>query len=591
MTFAPKHDNLVTMFRESVERFGSKPLFGIRSKEGGDWRWVTYAEFGKLVDDARGGLAALGVGPKDRVAVISNNRLEWAVCCYATQGLGATYVPMYENQLDKEWKYILDDCGAKVVLAGSAAAEKRLRALAKDLPSVKQVIGFDAEGDDGYKALLAKGAKNPAPVTKVSKDDAASVIYTSGTTGNPKGVVLTHWNLATNIEGLRQVVPLEGNDRTLSFLPWAHVMGGYIELGAIWGGGLSTAICEDTTKLIDMLPEVKPTVLIAVPRIWNRIYDGVQKLMKTKPPVIQKMFERAMTAGNKERRGESPTLGERFSRFMAKRLIYPKIIGRFGGNLKYAVSGSAALSKEVAEFVANLGITVFEGYGMTECSGVATANTPEGVRIGSVGKAIPGMKIEIDKNAVGAEGETGEIVIIGEGVMAGYYGKPDETAATIKDGALRTGDLGRVDKDGFLYITGRVKELYKLENGKYVAPAPLEEKITLSPFISQALVHGADKPFNVALLVPDFAALKGWAAEKGLSANLGDLLKDKQVRDLMSGELDRWSADWKGYERVRKFDLLDEEFSTANDMLTPSLKLKRRNVLKKYADTINALYV
>jgi len=228
---------------------------------------------------------------------------------------------------------------------------------------------------------------------------------------------------------------------------------------------------------------------------------------------------------------------------------------------------------------------------MTECSGVATANTPEGVRIGSVGKAIPGMKIEIDKNAVGAEGETGEIVIIGEGVMAGYYGKPDETAATIKDGALRTGDLGRVDKDGFLYITGRVKELYKLENGKYVAPAPLEEKITLSPFISQALVHGADKPFNVALLVPDFAALKGWAAEKGLSANLGDLLKDKQVRDLMSGELDRWSADWKGYERVRKFDLLDEEFSTANDMLTPSLKLKRRNVLKKYADTINALYV
>jgi long-chain acyl-CoA synthetase len=588
MTFAPTHDNLVAMFNESVKSYAQKPLFGVRKD--GAWRWLTFAEVGKLVDDARGGLAALGVGDGDRVAVVSNNRLEWAVCSFATQGLGATYVPMYENQLDKEWKYILSDSGAKVVLAGSAASEKRLRALVKELPAVQHVIGFDAEGDESYQGLLKKGAASPVPAVTPSKDHAACVIYTSGTTGNPKGVVLTHWNLATNIYGVRDVVPLADDDRTLAFLPWAHVMGGTIELGAVIAGGLSTAICEDTTKLIDMLPEVQPTVLIAVPRIWNRIYDGVQKLIAQKPPIIQKMFRNAMTASSKERRGESPTLGEKLSRFMARRLIYPKIVARFGGKLKWAVSGSAALSKEVGEFVDNLGITVFEGYGMTECSGVATASRPGKVKIGAVGLPIPGVTITIDKNVSGAEGDSGEVVIGGYGVMAGYYNKPEETAATVKDGQLRSGDLGRLDADGFLYITGRVKELYKLENGKYVAPAPLEEKITLSPYISQALVHGADKPFNVALIVPDFIALKGWAEQQGLNADVGNLLKDPKVRDLINAELDRWSADWKGYERVKKFDLLGEEFSTTNDMLTPSLKLKRRNVLKKYEDVIAGLY-
>jgi long-chain acyl-CoA synthetase len=369
-------------------------------------------------------------------------------------------------------------------------------------------------------------------------------------------------------------------------------MGGSIEVGAIWSSGASTAICEDTSKLIDMLPEVQPTILIAVPRIWNRIYDGVQKLMKQKPGVIQAIFRNAMAAGDKERRGESPSFGESTSRAIARKIIYPKIVARFGGKLKWAVSGSAALSKEVAAFIDNLGILVFEGYGMTECSGVATASWPGSRKIGTVGKPIPGMRIELDKTASGAEGDAGEILIIGEGVMQGYYNKPDETNATVRgaERALHSGDLGRFDADGFLQVTGRVKELYKLENGKYVAPAPLEEKIQLSPYIAQALVHGADKPYNVALIVPDLAALKSWATEQGLPQETSALLKEKRVQELIGTELERWSVDWKGYERVRKFELLGEEFTTANDMLTPSLKLKRRNVLKVYEKQLADLY-
>jgi long-chain acyl-CoA synthetase len=586
--FTPEHDNLVSLVREAIAKHGPRPLLGLRRDD--KWSWLTFAEVGKLIDDFRGGLASLGVQPKDRVAVISNNRLEWAIGCFAVQSLGATYVPMYENMLDKEWKYILGDCGAKVVLVGSAATEKRLRALLPDLPEVKHVVGFESDDETSYEKLLAKGAAAPAPAVIPTRDEAASIIYTSGTTGNPKGVVLTHWNLATNILGTGSVVPFTPADRSLAFLPWAHVMGGTIELGAIINSGASTAICEDTTKLLDMLPEVQPTILVAVPRIWNRIYDGVQKLMKQKPPAIQKLFARSMAAGSKERRGQPLSVGDRLARFIARKIIYPKIVGRFGGKLNYAVSGSAALSKEVGEFVDNLGITVYEGYGMTESSGVATANSPKGRRVGSVGKPIPGMEIELDHTAPGADEEQGEIVIRGEGVMKEYYGKPDETAATVKHGALRTGDLGKLDKDGFLYITGRVKELYKLENGKYVAPAPLEEKLQLSPFISQAVVHGADKPFNVALIVPDLAAVKGWAAEQGLSSDPMDLLQNEKVRELIKKELERWSEDWKGYERIRKFELLDEEFTTANDMLTPSLKLKRRNVLKKYDPKIKALY-
>jgi long-chain acyl-CoA synthetase len=277
---------------------------------------------------------------------------------------------------------------------------------------------------------------------------------------------------------------------------------------------------------------------------------------------------------------------------MAQALVFGKVKERFGGKLQFACSGAAALSPDVAEFVDNLGIDVYEGYGMTETSGIASCNQPHARRIGTVGKPLPGVEVKLDHQAPGGDADNGEIIVYGTGVMAGYHNQPEETAKVMTaDGGLRTGDLGRFDKDGFLAVTGRVKELYKLQNGKYVAPAPLEEKLTLSPFIAQAMLHGSDKPYNVAVIVPNLQNAQKWAQENGLDASSSTaILSSPKMRELIAAELDKYSTDWKSYERIKKFVIADEEFTTANDMLTPTLKVKRRNVLKRYGGDLDKLY-
>ena len=307
-----------------------------------------------------------------------------------------------------------------------------------------------------------------------------------------------------------------------------------------------------------------------------------------------------MRSRTKQKRGQSRTLGEVLALPLARALIFGKVKQRFGGKLEFACSGAAALSPEVAEFVDNLGIDVYEGYGMTETSGIACCNQPHARRIGTVGKPLPGVEIKLDHEAPGGDADNGEILVYGTGVMLGYHNQPEETAKVMTpDGGLRTGDLGRFDADGFLFVTGRVKELYKLQNGKYVAPAPLEEKLTLSPFIAQAMVHGADKPYNVAIIVPNLQNAQKWAEQHGLgvssataassSPEMRDQMRE-QLRELIGQELMKLSADWKSYERVKKFMIADEEFTTANDLLTPTLKVKRRNVIKRYGVDLDKLY-
>jgi long-chain acyl-CoA synthetase len=497
-------------------------------------------------------------------------------------------VPMYEAQLDRDWQYILSDSGSKVCFVAGEGVAKRIRALQADLPDLQHVIDFE---NAGYRELLERGAASPAQATQPADSDVAMLIYTSGTTGKPKGVRLTHKNLAANVSGLMEVAPVSRGDRSLAFLPWAHVFGGSVELNTVLAIGGTLAICDNTDKLLGYLPEVKPTMMFAVPRIWNRIYDGVRKQVAGRPKVIRDIFEAALQGKGKQKRGEPLSLFERVAVPIAERLIFSKIRERFGGQLRFAFSGAAALSFEVAEFIDNLGIKVFEGYGMTETSGSTTANSPGAFKLGSVGKPIPGVEIRLDKDVAGAQGDEGEIVIYGSGVMAGYHNHPEATKDTMtEDGGLRSGDLGRIDQDGFLFITGRVKELYKLENGKYVAPAPLEEKLQLSAYIAQALVYGSDQPHNVALIVPDMAALKSWAEANGLTTDSAALLAHPHTRDLFRKEIDAHSRDFKGFEAIHDFVLSAEEMTTANDMLTPTLKLKRRNVNAKYEAQLKALY-
>lgn len=590
-SFKPEFTNLVHLLRVGIEQRKDRELFGVRGE--GGWHWVTYRQFGEMVDQFRAGLARLGIGPGDRVAVISNNRLEWAVGAHATYSLAAAYVPMYEAQHDEQWRYILADSGAKVCLVANAAIAERVQRLKEHLPALEHIVNFQGQdGDDvSYAALLRHGSQHPVPPTTPHDSDIACFIYTSGTTGNPKGVKLSHFNLASNVSAIVTLVDVHDQDRSVAFLPWAHVFGGCVELHSAIATGCAAAICGEPLKLLEYITEVKPTVLFAVPRVWHRVYDSVTKKMASKPAPIQWIFHTALAARSKQRNGEALDLRESLALRLAEKIVFPKVLAALGGQLRFACSGAAALAPEVAEFLQNLGIEVYEGYGMTETSGCTTASWKGNARLGAVGKPIPGVRIRIDPSVPGATAEEGEIVVYGTGLMAGYH-KLDEATRDIltEDGGLRTGDLGRLDADGYLFITGRVKDLYKLENGKYVAPVPLEEKIQLSPYIAQCMLHGANKPYNVALVIPDMLALREWAKSTGVMGDDETLVHDPRVRTLLEAELEKHSKGFKGFERVKAFLISLEPFSIENDMLTPTLKLKRRNVLSRYGQLLDALY-
>lgn len=587
----PKFQNLVEMFERSIQLYGPRNLFG--TKKNGQWTWTTYAQFGKMVDQFRGGLASLGIQRGQCVSIVSNNRVEWAVAAYACYGLGAALVPMYEAQLPKEWAFIINDCQAVALIAATDDILAKAEQIKEHAPSLKHLIGLSLPKSDprSYEALLEAGEKTPAPAIKPEPPDTSCLIYTSGTTGNPKGVILSHGNIASNISAVHEILPLAGDDRSLSFLPWAHSFGHTCELHALLSLGGSMALAESVDKIVANLAEVSPTVLMSVPRIFNRIYDGVNKQMAEKPKLIQNLFRAGLRASNKARHGQSLGIGEKLTLTVADKIIFSKIRLKFGGKLKYAFSGGAALSKEVAEFIDGLGITVYEGYGLTETSPIATANRPGAHRIGSVGQPIPGVKIEIDKTQ-GHDGKQGEIIVYGPNIMQGYHNRDAENKAVfVENRGFRTGDLGYLDDQGYLYITGRIKEQYKLENGKYVAPAPLEEHLKLSPFIVNSMIYGDNRLYNVALIVPDFEAVKKWAADNGIAADSNEkLIAEPRIRDLITGEVDKYSTEFKGFERIKKITLTTEDFTTQNDLLTPSLKLKRRVAWQRFGPQIEALY-
>ncbi|MBX5484183.1 MAG: long-chain fatty acid--CoA ligase [Myxococcaceae bacterium] len=591
---AHKFETLIEVFQQSTQKFASRELFG--EKKNGVWTWVTYGRFAQLVDDLRGGLAQLGVRAGDAVAVISNNRSEWAIGAYASYTLGASYVAMYEAQQPKEWQYILNDCGAKVCFVANDKIGATINGFKAECPKVQYVIRFDGGENepDTFASLLRRGAETPAPIIHPKPQDLASLIYTSGTTGNPKGVMLSHGNLAGNVSAMHECFPMRPDDRSLSFLPWAHSFGQTVELHGLYSMGASMGIAESTEKIVDNMAEIRPTLLFAVPRIFNRIYDGLQKRMASESPIKRALFERGMAVAKARKKleaeGRHSALLDLQHAFF-DRVVFSKVRARFGGRLQYAFSGGAAMTREVAEFIDNLGIMVYEGYGLTETSPIATANYPGNRKIGSVGKPIPGTRVEIDTSVTG-DPKQGEIIVHGHNVMLGYFNLPEENAKVFTgDGGFRTGDMGYMDEDGYVWITGRIKEQYKLENGKYVVPGPIEQQLVLSPFITNAMVHGMNKPFNVAIIVVDQEALKKWATERGFdTSSMPELLKRPEVQKLYQEQVAEYAKDVKGYERPQRLLLITEDFTTQNDMLTPSLKVKRRNVLARYNDAVEELY-
>ena len=586
------HKNLIEMLENSRQLYGDRPLYG--TKRDGIYEWTTYEQFSEKVDALRGGLASLGVSSGDKVAIICKNTEEWAVSAYATYGLCGQHIPMYETQMPSEWEYIIRDCGAKVLLAANSSIFEKTRNFPDQIDSLEHVILLtgSVEGEvTTYEDLLKKGREKPVQKMEPESDAPMGMIYTSGTTGNPKGVILSHRNLIFECSVVIPLLGMSRDVRTLAFLPWAHVFGQVAEVHGIIGCGGSAGLVDDVNTLVDELGVVKPSVFFAVPRVYNRIYDRLQEQMKEKPGLIRALFYGGLKQAKREREGETLGFLENLILLLARKIIFKKILNRFGGNLRIAVSGASALSPSVAEFINDIGISIYEGYGLSENTAALSLNYPGSRRFGSVGKPLPGVRIEIDKTVEGSKEEDGEVQAFGENIMIGYHNLPDKTKESItEDGGLRTGDLGHLDSDGYLYITGRVKEQYKLENGKYVAPAPLEESLKLSSYIDQVMLYGFNRPHNVALIVVAMPAVTQYAEDLGISGSTEDILNEPRIRELFKEQLKHFGKDFKGFEHPQNFSLLSEEWGIDNGLLTPTLKLKREVVEEKFKTEIEELF-
>ena len=589
-----KPDNLVELFELSVKRFPDRPLFGTKNKSG-TYDWITYREFGRRVDNLRGGLTQLGIGKDDVVGVIANNRVEWAVVHFATLGLGGRFVPMYEVELPYVWEYIIRDSGIKALFVSKQEVLDKVKEFPTHISTLQRIIVIEGSGKDTMAELEKFGEGNPVSAVHPHPDDIAVLIYTSGTTGDPKGVLLSHGNWTSNSHArVKLYHEFDENDRTLSLLPWAHTYG-QGEMHTFLSLGASLGFMESPATLVDDMAQVKPTFLLAVPRVFNRIYDTLRAKMNKEGGLAKALFDMGVEAAKERRKlaaqGESSLLTNlKFA--IADRLVFKKIREKFGGRLKGAMTASAMMNVDIALFFFDIGIPVYDVYGLTETSPGISMNAPSDYRLGSVGRAIDKVRIVIDQSVVEEGAQDGEIVVYGPNVMKGYHNKPEQTKEIMTpDGGVRTGDRGRLDKDGYLYITGRIKEQFKLENGKFVFPSILEEDICLAPYVQNAVIWGDNRPYTVCLVVPDFSALEEYAQQHKLPTNMDELLKRSDIQEMIGCEIQNFlKKKYAGYEIPKKFLFLKEPFSLENGTLTQTLKLKRRVVFDKYKDRIEALY-
>lgn len=590
-----KPDNLVDLIEDSVKAYAQRPIFGRKNAQG-DYGWITYRELGDRIDTLRGGLAQAGVQKNDAVGIIADNRTEWAVCAFATYGLSARYVPMYENELEKIWKYIINDSGIKLLLVSSPEIYEKVTAFKDETPALEKVFIIDAQGENSIAELDRLGKANPVKSIKPEPSDIAVLIYTSGTTGSPKGVLLSHGNFTSNVHAAKKLYPdLGKDDRGLSILPWAHSFGQTAELYFFSHVGGSVGFMENVTTIAEDMGKVKPTYIIAVPKVFNKIYAGLGAKMNETGGLAKMLFTMGVESGKRRRElavdGKSCFLTDlKFK--MADTIVFKKIRERFGGRLKGSISGSATMNVEISHFFSDIGVPVYDCYGLTETTPAVTMNCPTAHRPGSVGRAIDQVRVEIDPVLSEDGSDNGEIIVYGPNVMQGYHNNPEATKEVMsKDGGVRTGDRGRLDEDGYLYITGRIKEQYKLVNGKYVFPAALEEEIKLLPQVETVMIYGDGRDYNVALVIPDFEVLEKYARENNLPSDPEALAGNPDVQKMIANAVaDGLKGKFSGYEIPRKFLFMSESFSSENGMLTQTMKLKRRNVLERYMPEIESLY-
>jgi long-chain acyl-CoA synthetase len=573
-----------------------KPDLMLHKKDGA-FTPISTQEFGDGVKHLALGLKALGFGEGQKLCLLSENRPAWTMTDFATLCAGGLTVPIYTTLVTEQIRYIVEDSDATVVVVSNQDMWKKVEPLRPKLAKVRHYITFADEAPAGALTLKAVQGKGRAlaeaepklfeeMVARVKPEDEATLIYTSGTTGVPKGVILTHDNLVSNIRTAADIIRITSEDTALSFLPLSHVLERMVMFTYMYRGS-TVAYAESVEAVAQNLLEVRPHLMVSVPRVFEKIYTKVMDQVLRSPSLRRKIFFWALKVGKDcsalKLAGKPVPGGLAFKRAIAAKLVFSKIVAKTGGRVRLFVSGGAPLSKDIAEFFFAMGFTVLEGYGLTETSPVISINTFEATRLGTVGKVIPGVEVKIAAD--------GEILTRGPNVMKGYYKKEAETREVLEDGWFKTGDIGRFDADGFLVITDRKKDLIITSGGKNIAPQPIENLLKTSPYIAGAVVIGDRRRFVSALIVPHFDKLVEYAKGQGIPADkMEDLVRDRRIVAFLLAEVNKVTPHLASYERIKKIAVLPRDLEIEKGEVTATLKVRRGNVTAAHQAMIDALY-
>ena len=593
----PAPGTLTKLFFDAVSKYNRPDALQV--KIAGAYKPISHSEVAERVRHAARGLSSLGVRRGDRVGILSENRPEWAIADFACLTAGLTDVPIYPTLPADQIAYILKDSGAVAIFVSNKAQAEKIREIRTQVPALKTVVAFDdvpglanmsmvdleKRGAEGETSRSIETYREDALLVK--PDDLATIIYTSGTTGEPKGVMLSHDNIYSNVEASRKAIPFEGKDVGLSFLPLSHIFERMAGHYMMFATGTSIAYAESIDTVAANMGEVKPTLVLSVPRLYEKMYARILETALTGGFLKKNIFFWARGVADRwaseKLAGKEPGGLLAIQYGIAQKLVFSKLKTRTGGRLRYFVSGGAPLSPDINKFFYAAGLEILEGYGLTETSPVIAVNTPQAFRIGTVGKPIDGVEVMIAAD--------GEILTRGPHVMKGYYNKPDATRESIEpDGWFHTGDIGEL-RDGFLAITDRKKDIIVTAGGKNIAPQPLENKVKTNKYVAQAVMLGDKRKFPSMLIVPNFDQLERWAKERNIIwTDRAQLLRMPTIQAKMEQEVNQELAGAAHFEIPKKIGLIEHDFSIEKGELTPTQKVKRRAIDKNYKKLIDSLY-
>ncbi|TMK55867.1 MAG: long-chain fatty acid--CoA ligase [Actinobacteria bacterium] len=582
---------IADLLPKAAELYGSK--VAVRYKEGDAWISKTFDEVREIVRPLAFGLVTLGVEKGDRVSILGNTRPEWTYFDFAALSVGATVVPIYQTNSPEECRYVLENSDSKVVVVEDAEQLEKVRAVRDQLPQLEQIVMMTGSAEDAISMedLAAKGAGGDAATWEtlygaVGKDDICTFIYTSGTTGPPKGCIISHGNYRAMLDMVNDVSVIEDEDLAYLYLPLAHSFALLIQFGTFDLGTTLAYWERDPLKILPNLAELKPTYFPSVPRIFEKIYTAATSGIEKEGGAKKAIFNWAIKVGAKmraaERSGRKPGFLLQRQYAFADKQVLSKIRNLFGGRIRLAVSGAAPINPEILRFFDAAGVLVLEGWGMTETSTAATISTPEDFKVGTIGKPFPGCEVRI--------AEDGEILVKGPNVFQGYHKNPEATKETIVDGWLHTGDIGEIESDGFIKITGRKKDIIITAGGKNITPANLEAEIKQHPLVSQCVVVGDRRPYLVALVTLDPEEAVKYAQENDLPEDPVQLSQNPDVKAAIEAHVEKINENFARVEQVKKISILPEDLSQESGELTPTLKVKRAVVAQKHEDAIEQLY-